>query len=148
LRQILINLLSNAIKFTEKGSVDLYVRSKAISEQTTDIIFRVTDTGIGIKPESQKTIFEDFTQQEDQDNRRYGGTGLGLGIVKSIVHLMGGKIKLDSSPGAGSAFTISLYNCSIVKRTQLNQTSTGQPINDVGSFKLKDQPGNNVAIDT
>jgi PAS domain S-box-containing protein len=148
LRQILINLLSNAIKFTEKGSVDLYVQSKANSEQTTDITFRVTDTGIGIKPESLKTIFEDFTQQEDQDNRRYGGTGLGLGIVKSIVQLMGGKIELDSSPGAGSAFTISLFNCSIVHPTNLNEKMIEGQEKAVRSLASRIKPHKKLVIDT
>lgn len=147
LRQILINLLGNAIKFTEKGSVDLYVKSTTNSAQTTDITFRVTDTGIGIKPESQKTIFEDFTQQEDQDNRRYGGTGLGLGIVKSIVQLMGGKIELDSSPGAGSAFTIYIYNCSIVQPAKLTKQPSGLMEKTVRSLASKTKPIPVEAID-
>ncbi|GAO28896.1 ATP-binding protein [Geofilum rubicundum] len=126
LRQILINLLGNAIKFTERGSVDLYVKSQATHKDSAHITFRVTDTGIGIKPDSQKIIFEDFTQQEDQDNRRYGGTGLGLGIVKSIVQLMGGKIDLESSPGAGSAFTISLFNCQIVHQSPPRQPALSE----------------------
>jgi signal transduction histidine kinase len=148
LRQILINLLSNAIKFTERGSVDLYVKSKATSEQRTDVSFRVTDTGIGIKPESQKTIFEDFTQQEDQDNRRYGGTGLGLGIVKSIVHLMGGKIELDSSPGAGSAFTVSIYNCQIVTKTKPKQKATKKSLEASNDSDLKTPSSKNNDIST
>ena len=113
-RQILINLLGNAIKFTERGSVDLYVRAEEGVNNMVDLTFRITDTGIGIKAESLKKIFEDFTQQDDQDNRRFGGTGLGLGIVRSIVQLMGGSIDVESSPGAGSAFTVTLKNCKIV----------------------------------
>lgn len=107
-RQILINLLSNAIKFTENGFVELKIEGSYATDQEFDLVLLVTDTGIGIKPESQIIIFEDFTQQEDQDNRRYGGTGLGLGIVKRLVELMEGTIKLESTPGQGSRFEVSL----------------------------------------
>jgi signal transduction histidine kinase len=146
IRQVLINLLSNAIKFTERGSVDLYVKPQSINKETADITFRVVDTGIGIKPDSQKAIFEDFTQQEDQDNRRYGGTGLGLGIVKSIVQLMGGTIGLESSPGSGSAFTISLFNCQIVQAPSAQKALSKQAFQEDAT--LNNHSGQVSAIKT
>jgi PAS domain S-box-containing protein len=114
LRQILINLIGNAIKFTDKGGVQVSLETGNHEENAVDVIFKIADTGIGIKPESQQTIFEDFTQQEDQDNRKYEGTGLGLGIVKRLVHLMGGKIDLESTPGQGSLFTVTIFQCQII----------------------------------
>lgn len=118
LRQILVNLIGNAVKFTEKGSIELYIEADPPIKDKTDLTIRVSDTGIGIKPESQKLIFEDFTQQEDQDNRRYGGTGLGLGIVKSIVGLIDGDINVESTPGKGSVFTVTLRNCPLTNHAK------------------------------
>lgn len=108
IKQILINLIGNAIKFTERGFVELKVFAKESGQNKVDLIFVVTDTGIGIKAESQKLIYNDFTQQDDQDNRQFGGTGLGLGIVKRLIELMGGTISLESEPGKGSCFTVFL----------------------------------------
>ncbi|TCO08824.1 ATP-binding protein [Natronoflexus pectinivorans] len=121
LRQILTNLVSNAIKFTEEGKIELIVSSETINDKTANISIKVIDTGIGIKPESQQKIFEDFTQQEDQDNRRYGGTGLGLGIVKRLLELMGGNIELQSEPEKGSTFTVYLHHCEIVNKKSINR---------------------------
>ncbi|MDG5800577.1 ATP-binding protein [Marinilabiliaceae bacterium ANBcel2] len=118
LRQILTNLLSNAIKFTDKGYISLSIKCDNLTQTKTDLVIKVEDTGIGIKPESQKTIFEDFTQQENQDSRRYGGTGLGLGIVKQLVELMKGSISLHSITGKGSIFKITLPDCEINKESK------------------------------
>ena len=102
-RQILINILGNAVKFTDKGYVELGV------ELTDDsLIFRVTDTGIGIKKEALTAIFDPFSQTDIHRNRNIQGTGLGLPICKSLVGLMGGTLEVNSVYGKGTAFTITL----------------------------------------
>ncbi|GFO58096.1 hybrid sensor histidine kinase/response regulator [Geomonas silvestris] len=104
LRQVMINLLGNALKFTPKGSVTLEV-----SRQEAALIrFRVTDTGIGIQPEQQGRIFEQFAQADESITRRYGGTGLGLVIARQLTELMGGELTLQSAPGCGSAFSFTV----------------------------------------
>ena len=102
--QVLINLISNAIKFTEKGSVTVYTKSKNSSEHTIDIIFTVSDTGIGIPGEKAKHLFEAFKQADGTTTRRFGGTGLGLSISRNLAELMGGVISVTSEIGAGSTF--------------------------------------------
>ncbi len=104
LSQILINLISNAIKFTEKGEVTLKISNKRTLVHHTTLLFEVIDTGIGISYEKQKTIFERFSQGSVQINRKYGGTGLGLTIVKNLLKLMDSKIKLKSIPKHGATF--------------------------------------------
>ncbi|KTF68949.1 MULTISPECIES: response regulator [unclassified Sphingomonas] len=104
LEQILKNLLSNALKFTEKGSVRLRVRAVAGDR----LAFAVEDTGIGVTEEQQRRIFEAFHQADGTINRRYGGTGLGLSISRELARLLGGSIALESRPGEGSTFTLTL----------------------------------------
>jgi signal transduction histidine kinase/ActR/RegA family two-component response regulator len=104
LAQVLGNLLSNAIKFTESGGVTLAVTVSAETAERVRVAFRVSDTGIGIPPDQQGHIFELFTQAESDPTRRFGGTGLGLTIVKRLVELMGGGIVVESSPGRGATF--------------------------------------------
>ena len=109
LRQVLINLIGNAIKFTEKGGVQ--VQMKAEPDTTAghkNIRIRVIDSGIGIPEYKQSMVFEKFTQADSSVNRKYGGTGLGLTIAKSLIELMGGSISLESSLGQGSVFTVHL----------------------------------------
>ncbi|NBB10368.1 response regulator [Pseudomonas sp. SLFW] len=104
LEQILKNLLSNAIKFTETGSVSL-----TVSRQPGEgIAFTVRDSGIGIAPDQQESIFEAFRQADGTTNRRYGGTGLGLSISRDLARLLGGSISVTSEPGQGSIFTLVL----------------------------------------
>lgn len=105
LRQVLLNLAGNAIKFTESGGVALIVEPGASSNE---ISFLVRDTGIGIAPEAQARIFREFEQADEQTARNYGGTGLGLSISERIVKRMGGRITLESAPGTGSTFEISI----------------------------------------
>ena len=104
LRQVLTNLLSNAVKFTQKGDVELDIRNDPVTSEAGCLLFRVSDTGIGIPPEKLETIFDSFTQADSSTTREYGGTGLGLAIARRLVQLMGGRIWAESEPGAGSTF--------------------------------------------
>jgi PAS domain S-box-containing protein len=105
LRQVLLNLTGNAIKFTETGGVGVTVEP---GDTDGEIRFVVRDTGIGIRPEDQARIFRDFEQADGSAARRFGGTGLGLAISRRIVARMGGRITLDSTPGAGTTFKVTL----------------------------------------
>jgi signal transduction histidine kinase/CheY-like chemotaxis protein len=104
LRQIIFNLLGNAIKFTELGEVILRVEVMEQEQDRVCLHFSVRDTGIGIPADRQKAVFEAFTQADTSTTRKYGGTGLGLTITSRLVALMGGRIWIDSEPGAGSVF--------------------------------------------
>jgi two-component system sensor histidine kinase RpfC len=108
LLQIIINLTGNAIKFTNKGSVELRISTIRQDETTAYLKFEVIDSGIGISPEAQQTIFERFTQADPSIARKYGGTGLGTTISRDLVKLLGGKIGLHSELGIGSVFWFEL----------------------------------------
>ena len=108
IRQILLNLLGNAIKFTENGEVKISVSSFQKDDGYWEVLLSVEDTGIGISPEAISKLFSPFTQAESSTTRRFGGTGLGLTISRSLVELMGGKIWAESSPGEGSTFYVLL----------------------------------------
>lgn len=108
LEQIGNNLLSNAVKFTHEGSVKAHLWSEKTSDDQIDLIFEVEDTGVGIPKNRQKRIFESFLQENVNDKRKFGGIGLGLTIVKKLVDLKGGKLELESKPGQGSRFRVSL----------------------------------------
>lgn len=104
LRQILLNLLGNAVKFTARGEVTVSVRLLTQSAQALMLKFEVTDTGIGIAPETQNRLFTAFTQADGSTTRHFGGTGLGLAIVRQLVQLMGGDVGITSRAGRGSTF--------------------------------------------
>jgi signal transduction histidine kinase len=106
LKTILKNLVGNALKFTLAGHVR--VECRADGDRCR---FRVVDTGIGIRPEDQAIVFEMFRQADGSDRRRYGGTGLGLYIVRQLTTLLEGELALESTPGIGSTFTVSLPSC-------------------------------------
>ena len=103
-RQVMLNLVGNAIKFTDMGGVALELTLDHAEGDTVTIACRVTDTGIGIQPDIQATLFQRFSQADASTTRRYGGTGLGLAICKQLVALMGGEIGVDSEVGKGSSF--------------------------------------------
>ena len=108
LRQVLLNLLGNAIKFTQSGSVVLAVEPHEDPTAPTMLRFTVTDTGIGIPPEKQATVFERFTQADSSTTRRFGGSGLGLTISRRLVELMGGQIWVQSDIEKGSEFAFAV----------------------------------------
>lgn len=108
IRQILTNLISNAIRFTPSGSVDVRV---AITEQTNkfvDMLLHVSDTGVGIASDKIDAIFAAFVQSDDSTTRLFGGTGLGLAISRQLTELLGGSLSVESVPGEGATFTISM----------------------------------------
>ena len=108
LYQILLNLLNNAIKFTEKGYIALNVYVLRQTETTIDCQFEIKDTGIGINKGKLTTVFDNFTQLNDKKENSLEGVGLGLNIVKQLIRLMKGKIKLKSEIGKGSTFSVNL----------------------------------------
>ena len=105
LGQVLINLATNAVKFTPAGEIVLRVRADEPSEGGVRFVFSVRDTGIGMTDEVRARLFQSFEQGDRSMTRRYGGTGLGLAISKRLVEMMGGTIRVDSAPGAGSTFS-------------------------------------------
>ncbi len=108
LSQIFLNLINNALKFTKNGEVKVILQCNEINEEFTSIHFKVLDTGIGIPEEKIETIFDSFAQGSIEINRKYGGTGLGLTIVKKLIDILGGKIELESKVGKGSSFSFDL----------------------------------------
>jgi signal transduction histidine kinase/DNA-binding response OmpR family regulator len=124
LRQVLMNLLGNAIKFTDKGSVTLRAFAQDTQDDYVDVMFEVSDTGIGIAPRKQRKIFDPFVQEDGSTTRRFGGTGLGLSICKELVELMGSRIHLQSRPGQGSVFSFTLRMKSCVEEA-VDETGSG-----------------------
>jgi signal transduction histidine kinase len=106
LRQILLNLLSNSCKFTKEGEVAL--RGRRVSNSGHWIELSVSDTGIGMTPEQQAKLFEEFTQADATTAQRFGGTGLGLAITRKLARMMGGDVTVASERGEGSVFTVRL----------------------------------------
>ncbi len=106
-RQILVNLVGNAIKFTAKGSVEMSVRFKTAGDET-QLVVDVKDTGIGLHPTELERLFQPFTQADKSTTRRFGGTGLGLTISRKLARHLGGDIQVQSEPGVGSTFSVSI----------------------------------------
>ena len=120
-RQVLNNLVGNAVKFTERGWVS--VSAKVLAEKEGQSLhIRVDDTGIGISRDALEVLFERFNQADATTTRRFGGTGLGLAISQEIAHLLGGSIAVESTPGAGSHFTVQIP-ISIIKSKELRTES-------------------------
>src|SRR5262249_34706447 len=104
LTQVIGNLVNNALKFTDSGHVKLAIGPAPGDPKCVEIA--VTDTGIGVPQDKLATIFEVFSQADQSTTRRYGGTGLGLAICRRLVDAMGGEIRVESRPGAGSTFSV------------------------------------------
>jgi signal transduction histidine kinase/CheY-like chemotaxis protein len=117
LRQVIINLLGNAIKFTHHGHVVLRAAVVGHERDTALIRFDACDTGVGIPAEHQKNLFQDYAQAHRAISRQYGGTGLGLAISRQIVELMGGRMVVESSEGAGSTFSFTARFTTVQDRT-------------------------------
>lgn len=107
--QVIINFLSNAVKFTEKGEITVTFRQMLLKDGVVDLMIRVHDTGIGMKPEFINRIFRPFEQEGIEISKKYGGTGLGMAISDQIVRLMGGEIVVESTLGKGSDFSVFLH---------------------------------------
>ena len=127
LRQILINLIGNAVKFTIHGEVFISVSMAALHQDEIELLFTVRDTGIGIPADKLSRLFKAFSQVDSSTTRKYGGTGLGLAISEKLVQLMGGKIGVESQPGAGTTFSFSIKSRAGSKpaRTYVNLNMAG-----------------------
>ncbi|MGN7723747.1 ATP-binding protein [Chitinophaga sp. 22620] len=123
LTQILLNIIGNAIKFTEKGGITITAEAEEETAQHIQVKISVRDTGIGIPPAKQQSIFERFTQADTAISRKYGGSGLGLAITRELVELMGGTISVSSKTGKGSEFTVRLPFAKAGKRGKTKQTA-------------------------
>ena len=108
LRQVLVNLVGNAIKFTDRGSVALELSPRSNASGELELAFAVHDTGIGISVEDQRDLFEPFHQVDFSNSRRHGGVGLGLTICRRLAEEMGGKLGVESEPGQGSVFSLTI----------------------------------------
>ncbi len=132
IRQVLINLINNAIKFTEEGKITLLINATP-EEEFYNIDFSVRDTGIGIREDEQRKIFEKFTQAANYMTRKFGGVGLGLPISNELIKIMGGDLRVKSEIGNGSEFYFSL-KLMMVEESELNQNNHVQDM-DFG-FKV------------
>jgi signal transduction histidine kinase/CheY-like chemotaxis protein len=148
LHQILRNLLSNAFKFTSKGGVSLRMgvaasgwspKLETLNRADTVVYFAVADTGIGIPSDKHQIIFEPFQQADMTTSRKYGGTGLGLSISREIARLLGGEIRLESTPGVGSTFTLYLPLVYVPARTKVPQEASRPPEHDDGRLPLREE---------
>lgn len=124
LNQILINLIGNAVKFTNSGSITVRCSSDLMQRSVCWVRIEVIDTGVGIHPEKLNTIFESFSQADASVTRRYGGTGLGLTIVRQLVELQNGKITVESREHQGSIFRV-IIPYAIGKASNLKEITTG-----------------------
>lgn len=130
LRQILLNLVGNAVKFTKSGSVTLRVEVQGGDEQSVFLRFEVEDTGIGIPEEKHAAIFDVFTQADASTTRHFGGTGLGLTIVRRLATMMGGEVWLESTLGSGSTFFVTALFERYGDDDSPALTSAAQPADD------------------
>jgi signal transduction histidine kinase len=107
-RQVLFNIMSNAAKFTQDGIITLATLRQTDSEGIERLVIDVTDTGIGMSADQMSKLFQPFVQADSATTRKYGGTGLGLVISRKLCRMMGGDVTLQSEPGTGSCFTVTI----------------------------------------
>lgn len=141
LRQVLLNLLGNAIKFTESGAIVLTVTRHG----PEGLCFAVSDSGIGIAPEAVADLFQPFTQADASVSRRHGGAGLGLAIVKRLVDGMGGTIAVDSRPGHGSTFTVTL-DFAAAGTVESGQADDAAPVPPMRVLMVEDEEVNRQVL--
>jgi signal transduction histidine kinase/CheY-like chemotaxis protein len=150
LRQILLNLLSNAVKFTDTGVVKVSAAVKHSSENTCALRFEITDSGIGMKSEQMRRIFDPFVQADTGITRKYGGTGLGLSIAKSLLGLMGGVLEAESTPGVGSKFSFELSFDTVDSLAETDNTiavdEIAKPLFNAEILVCEDNPMNQQVI--
>ncbi|MEO8202839.1 MAG: ATP-binding protein [Betaproteobacteria bacterium] len=129
LRQVLANLLGNALKFTEAGRIEFGVREldPRPGDARTWVLFTVQDTGIGMSAETLARLFQPFTQADTSTTRRYGGTGLGLAIARNLIELMGGTVEVESTPDAGSKFSMCVPFDEIAPAMDEEELANGTP---------------------
>ena len=133
-KQILNNLLSNAFKYTKEGTVTLDVQSDCLDGGETTLLFTVSDTGIGIRPEDIKKLFSEYNQVDIKANRKIEGTGLGLSITKKLAEMMNGEITVESEYGKGSSFRVS------VRQKLLNNETLGkETVEKLRNFRYSDE---------
>ena len=138
-RQNLMNLLSNAAKFTEKGAIRLEAAREREAVGDDWLIFRVSDTGIGMTPEQRERLFEPFTQADASTTRKFGGTGLGLAITRRFSQMMGGDVVVESEPGQGSKFTLRLPARVVDPKAPAPETLATE-------MELPDDPGAGIVL--
>ena len=146
IRQVLVNLVGNAIKFTHHGEVAVTVADVTTEDNRRELEFSVRDTGIGIPLERQESIFEAFVQADGSTTRHYGGTGLGLAICTRLVDLMGGRIRVRSTPGTGSTFS---FRIPLEEATKETATPTDQKCDSLPRQRVlvvDDNPTNRLIL--
>jgi PAS domain S-box-containing protein len=151
IKQILLNLLGNAIKFTDTGSIT--IAATVLDQHDRNLVIRLTvsDTGIGMTPEALQRIFNPFEQADAGTTRRFGGTGLGLTICRNLAEMMGGTIRVESSPGSGSSFHLELPF--ILTTSQVHQSEDirtllqEQPLRPLTILVAEDNPMNQRAVE-
>ena len=140
LRQVLINILGNAVKFTpEGGKVDLIVEKTADFDKKSAIRFTIKDTGIGMSKDYLPKIFEAFSQEDSGNTNKYGSSGLGMAITKSIVEMMNGKIEVDSEKGVGTTFTVTVTLMNSDKSKSMNDDVEIKP-HEMNVLIIDDDP--------
>jgi len=148
LNQILQNILSNALKFTQEGFVKFKLDAKKEKANKVIITFTISDTGVGISKEKINSIFDSFSQEGITNKRKFGGLGLGLYIVKHLIQLQNGKIKVDSTTGLGTVVTIDLTyeTVEIKKETAAVTTATDYDLNGKSILVVEDNAMNQMVI--
>ena len=139
LSQVFMNLINNALKFTKNGKVSIIAKLKSLENQKAIIAFDIIDTGIGIPEEKLESVFDSFSQGSTEINRKYGGTGLGLTIVKKILSLLDSEIHLKSNVGEGSTFSFELA-------LAVNEQQPEQAPVQENTFDLSKIKGKNILV--
>lgn len=148
LRAALENLADNAMKFTEQGSVSFTVASEPAARGRVRLTFTITDSGIGIAPSELKLLFKPFAQASERISKRYGGAGLGLLFVKRVAKAMGGDLKVVSTPGKGSSFSLSVLVARMNERPMSKQSARLASPRSLSILCAEDNPYGRVVMNT